>query len=390
MSPTVLEDNWRLTAQEVSPHNAPPSSWFWRSYWLVAAIIGLTSVLGVFLKMPPDINGICILLFFLLLFVGLVPWAVMSVERAIGWALLQRDPNYQHRWSTAALWRWWLHWAMVVACVVLLLAGASLPRGRGQTACFVIAGMFIYPTLVLICLTLGWRSKRMRLGHYAKQPELRGFELLQNSDPYIREAAEVFPMFAGQTNSRCPAILHRELGNWNILLFDWLDKCQSPPRREWISLCLVKLHQPLPHLSLQALSRFKQDHLPWWMLLEFPIGWAMFMISILRQAANRRNRKEPLTVSHTPALTLGYQLDCRHWKQVEPQLVPELCNQLIQRIHLKKRFLITSDHWLLLAVTREVPVDQLGELAADAIRLADLLEASLSLAYQPVEDIQQT
>lgn len=374
-----IPEDWQSTGYDESASSEPaprPVSWFWRYYWLTAGGAGLLGIGLAIAQANPDVAGILFLLSVAMLIVGLIPSLLSTTERHVGHSLTQRMPDYHHQWSVGAR-RWWAaHWLMLVIILGLIIAANLVPAG-GPRDFFVVMGALSCCTyVVMICFVLAWRWRRKRLAVLAGLEELQSFELIMTTEEVLSEMSHYLPILGGKLQDRCPFILRRTLGDWTILLFDWLDINKQPPRREWISVALIGLHQPLPMLSLQPTERVTASQLHWWhIFLEFPFGLIIFIISAVSHVAKQLKSKPPLTVAHSPGLTKGYLLESFHFSESQKLLTPEVCQDIMSHVHKKKRFLMMNQEWLLLAShKKEVAPRKLGELVADAIRLTDALQ----------------
>lgn len=323
-----------------------------------------------------NLGGLLLLLSFGLLVMGLIPCLVGTVEQQVGYALSQRLPDYQHRWSTAA--RRWLgaHWLMLLCIVILVITASQLQPRQGKDLAVILASLLCCSYLVMVCFVLAWRARRTRLAALAGLPDLLSFDLQLENDEALQGMEHVMPLFSGKLKGRCPYLLRGTLGDWPVMLFDWLDINKQPPRREWITIALVQLQHPLPMLHLQPHERVASTQLHWWhILLEFPFGLIIFLISAASHFASKLKSKPALTIAHTPALTRGYQLDSVQFGELQTLLTPANCQNILAHVHRRKRFLVINRSWLLLAShKKEVAPKQLGELVANALRLADVLE----------------
>jgi len=375
----TIPEEWQPRSHDdlvLSPVSSRPVSLFWRYYWLMAGGAGLLSIGLLIAQANPDVAGLLLLLAIGLFILGLIPCLIGTAERQVGFALALRMPDYHHQWSSGARWWWGAHWLMLLAIAGLIITASVLPARGGKELPIILAVLLSCAYMVMIALVLAWRWRRMRLANLAGLEELQSFELVLESEEILTELANVMPIFAGKLKGRCPFLLRRNLGDWSVLLFDWLDLNKQPPRREWITVALIGLHQPLPMLSLQPTERVATTQLHWWhIFLEFPFGLIIFLISAATHFANQLKSKPPLAIVHTPALTRGYQLDTYHLGELHKYLSPAVCQDILNYVHKKKRFVMVNQDWLLLSShKKELAPKKLGELVADALRLTDVLE----------------
>ncbi len=353
-----------------------PGSSFWRYYWLMTGGAGLLAIGLLIAQAKVDVAGLLLLLAIGFTILGLMPFLISTAERRVGEALSQRLPNYEHRWATAATGWWYTHWVMLLIITGMVIASVVIQQ-RGIKEFFIVLTTLICMVYVMmIAIVMAWRWRRLRLVRLAKLEELQSFEMLLETEGVFTSLADIHPLFAGKVTGRCPVLLRRGVGGWSVLLFDWLDVNKQPPRREWITVAMVGLHQPLPMFHLQPHERVAASQLHWWhILLEFPFGLILFLISAATHFANKLKSKPPLTIAHSPALTKGYQLDTLMLANLQKYLSPAVCQDIIRYVHKKNRFVMVNQDWLLLAAhKRELSTTKLGELVADALRLADVLE----------------
>lgn len=349
---------------------------FWRYYWIMTGGGGLLSIGLLIAQANPDVAGLLLLLAIGLFIVGLLPSLIGSAERQVGYSLSLRNPDYHHQWSSTARWWWAFHWIMLAAIITLAVIAILLPPRGGKELPIILALLLSCTYMVMIAFVISWRWRRMRLANLAGLEELQSFELVLESEEIFTELAAVMPIFSGKLKGRCPFLLRRNLGDWSVLLFDWLDLNKQPPRREWITVALIGLHQPLPMFSLQPTERVAASQLHWWhIFLEFPFGLILFLVAAASHFASKLKAKPPMAIAHTPALTRGYQLDTYHLGELNKYLSPAVCQDILSYVHRKKRFVMVNLDWLLLAShKKELASKKLGELAADALRLTDVLE----------------
>lgn len=359
-----------------SPAPARPVSSFWRYYWLMTAGAGLLAVGLLIAQAKPDVAGLLLLLAIGFTILGLIPFLISTTERRVSDALSERLPNYEHRWATTATSWWYTHWVMLLIITGLIITSVTVQQRGAKEFLIVLTTLICMVYVMMIAIVLAWRWRRLRLVRLAKLEELQSFEMVLEPDGVFTSMADIHPLFAGKVTGRCPVLLRREVGGWSVLLFDWLDVNKQPPRREWITVAMVNLNQPLPMFSLQPHERVAASQLHWWhILLEFPFGLIIFLISAASHFANKLKSKPPLTIAHSPALTKGYQLDTLMLANLHKYLSPTVCQDIISYVHKKNRFVMVNQDWLLLAAhKRELSTTKLGELVADALRLADVLE----------------
>lgn len=374
-----IPEEWQPSAfDETSSAEVPTRKEpkFWRYYWLLTAGMGFLAVGLAFAQVNADL--VVILADLGLLVIGLAPSLIGTVESKVGAALSERIPDYQHQWSAGAK-RWLVgHWTMLLFIVVVIIYATQIQRGAAKDLLIVLATLLIIGYLFLICFLLAWRWRRMRLATLARLEELRSFDLVLDPEEIFSELSVVLPIFGGKQRGRCPVLMRRTLGDWTVLLFDWLDINKQPARNEWITVALIGLHQPLPMLHLQPHERVSTAQLHWWhIFLEFPFGLIIFLVSALSHVAKQLKGKPALMIAHSPGLTRGYQLDSYHFTDLQKFLSQQVCQDIMNYVHKKKRFLMVNQEWLLLAGhKKEIAPKKLGELVADAIRLTDLLERS--------------
>ncbi len=375
----TIPEEWQPASYEEAPSSTAPSrpvSMFWRYYWIMTGGAGLLSIGLLIAQANPDVAGLLLLLAICLFIAGLLPSLISTAERQVGYSLTLRNPDYHHQWSSEARWWWGFHWIMLLVIALQVILAIIVPPQRGRETPIILGVVLSCTYLVTIAFVLSWRWRRMRLANLAGLEELQSFELVLESEEIFTELAAVLPIFSGKLKGRCPFLLRRNLGDWSVLLFDWLDINKQPARREWITVALIGLHQPLPMLSLQPTERVATSQLHWWhILLEFPFGLIIFLISAATHFTSKLKAKPPLAIAHTPALTRGYQLDAFQIAELQKFLTPAVCLDIISYVHKKKRFVMVNLDWLLLAShKKEVAPGKLGELVADALRLTDLLE----------------
>ncbi|HQR09233.1 MAG TPA: hypothetical protein PLN21_20595 [Gemmatales bacterium] len=359
-----------------SPALSRPASNFWRYYWLMTGGAGLLGIGLLFSQANPEVAGLLLLLAIGFAIVGLLPFLISTTERRVSATLSQRLPNYEHRWATAATGWWYTHWIMMLAITGLIITCFAVqPRGAKEFF-VVLTTLTCMVYIMMIAIVMAWRWRRLRMVRLARLEELQSFEMVLETEGVFNNLADIHPIFAGKLAGRCPVLLRREVGGWSVLLFDWLDVNKQPPRREWITIAMVGLHQPLPMFHLQPHERVAASQLHWWhILLEFPFGLIIFLISAASHFANKLKSKPPLTIAHSPALTKGYQLDTLMLANLQNYLSPAVCQDIVSYVHKKNRFVMVNQDWLLLAAhKRELSTTKLGDLVADALRLADVLE----------------
>lgn len=361
-----------------SPASPRPDSSFWRYYWLMTGGAALLASGLLMAQANFDVAGLLFLLAIGFAILGLIPFLISTTERRVGATLSERLPNYEHRWATTATGLWYTHWVMLLIITGLIITCFMLQKRGAKEFFIVLATLISLVYVMIIAIVMAWRWRRLRLVRLARLEELQSFEMVLETDGLFTSMADIHPIFAGKVTGRCPVLLRREVGGWSVLLFDWLDVNKQPPRREWITVAMVGLHQPLPMFSLQPHERVAASQLHWWhILLEFPFGLIIFLISAASHFASKLKSKPPLTIAHSPALTKGYQLDTLQLATLQKFLAPTVCQDIVSYVHKKNRFVMVNQDWLLLAAhKRELSTTKLGELVADALRLADLLETA--------------
>jgi hypothetical protein len=374
-----VPETWQTdNVEEAVVSNRPmqPVSTFWRYYWIVTFCLFLTGMLLMIGQIVPDIGGLAFLLSLALLILGLLPSLTSTAERRVAWAVSQRNPSYAHQWSSEGRWWWYFHWVALLIIVTSIIAATALPPQGGKEVFLILICLLCCTYFVMIAFVLAWRWRRLRLAQLLGLEELQSFEVVEETESLLADLAQVYPLFGGKLKNRNSLVLRRTLGDWSILLFDWLDVNKQPPRREWITVALIGLHQPLPMLQLQPIERVEASQLHWWhIFLEFPFGLIIFLVGAISHMANKLKAKPVLTIAHCPELTKGYRLETYHQSALQRYLHSDLCQVIVSMVNKKKRFLMTSDTWLLLASHKKAtPPHRLGEMVADALQLADAME----------------
>lgn len=368
-----------------NPVAAQRVSRFWLYYWLLAVGAGVLGITLAIAQVKNDAVGLLILLSLAMLVLGLIPCLVMTVERQVARSLSRRLPDYEHRWSTGA--RWWLGFHVVVLIImVLVIIGASLMPARKGKEVFIVLATFLGVTyFVMIAVVLSWRERRKRMAQLAGLEELQSFELVLDNEDAFQHVEPALPILGGKQKGRCFYRLEGQVADWRVQLFDWLDINKQPPRREWITIALVQLQRTVPMLHLQPTERMAGTQLHWWhIFLEFPFGLIIFLVSATAHYVGKLGSKPALSILHTPALTKGYQMDAILPGGIQTLLTPAMCQEIMKLVHQKKRFLMVNQQWLLLAGhKKEVSPRNLGELVADALRLASLMEDALDPEVLP-------
>lgn len=353
-----------------------PVSSFWRYYWLMTVGMGLLAIGLLLAQGKPEVAGLLLLLAIVFAFLGFIPFLISSTERRVNDTLSKRLPDYEHRWASSGTGWWYAHWVKMLVITGLIITCFVVQQRGAREFAIVLTTLTCMLYVIMIAIVMAWRWRRLRLVRLAKLEELRSFEIVLETVEIFTRLADILPIFTGKLAGRCPVLFRRQVGGWSVLLFDWLDMNKQPPRREWITIAMVGLHQPLPMFHLQPHERVAASQLHWWhILLEFPFGLIIFLISAATHFASKLKSKPPLTIAHSPALTKGYQLDTLMLANLQKYLSPALCQDIISFVHKKNRFVMVNQDWLLLAAHKhEVATTKLGDLVADALRLADMLE----------------
>lgn len=227
---------------------------------------------------------------------------------------------------------------------------------------------------MLFCYVLAWQYRRMRVASILRAPALQSFDAVFDNEEIVMRLPTSVPLFSHALSDRCPVLLHRRLGDWTVMIFDWLDKNQHPPRREWITIALVGQDENLPKFRLEPHSRVSESQFLWWLSILEPHMFIMRLIEVIAAAFKTTIRKDPLAIFHTPDLTRGYQLATDDVDALARYLKSDVCEEIIELVDRKKRFLMVDQNWLVLASNNKiVSAHKLGELAADAVRLTDAI-----------------
>ncbi|MFO0814655.1 MAG: hypothetical protein U0796_15645 [Gemmatales bacterium] len=352
---------------------------FWRYYWILAICLFLCSMVLMIGQIAADVGGLAFLLSLAMLILGLMPCLTSTAERRVAWAMSQRNPSYVHAWSGEGRWWWYFHWVTLLIIITSSIVASVMPQRGGKELFLLLICLLGCTYMVMIAFVLAWRWRRLRLAHMLGMEELQSFEVIEETESVLNELSQLFPLFSGKLKNRNSIMLRRTLGDWSILLFDWQDLNKQPPRREWITVALIGLHQPLPMMQLQPNERVETSQLHWWhIFLEFPFGLIIFLVGAISHMANKLKAKPVLTIPHCPELTKGYRLDAYHHAALQRYLQMDLCQEIVKTVNKKKRFLMTSDTWLLLGSHKSAtPARQLGEMAAEALQLADTMERAM-------------